>query len=142
MNRNLVQRIEQRTIRAKAPAGVRGFCRLWQGGLNKGGYGCLSVNGTMKYVHRLIYQEKVGPIAGQIDHLCKRRHCVNVAHMEDVTLVENVMRGDGVPARNARKTHCPRGHPLTPENTYPDSPRRCKICHRAHQRRYYERRKT
>jgi len=39
------------------------------------------------------------------------------------------MRGEGLPAKNARKTHCKRGHELSPENTYNRKNRRaCKVC--------------
>ena len=43
---------------------------------------------------------------------------------------ENVMRGEGVCARNARKTHCKHGHELSPENIYwrPNGRRECATC--------------
>ena len=47
---------------------------------------------------------------------------------------------------NAAKTHCPRGHEYTPENTIviktgPSRRRVCRICQRASQRAHYHRRK-
>lgn len=66
-----------------------------------------------------------------IDHLCRNRGCVNPDHLEAVTQRENILRGEGLAAANARKTHCPKGHPYSGENLYvvPSSGRRqCRIC--------------
>jgi len=54
----------------------------------------------------------------QFDHLCRNRICVNPDHLEPVPQAVNLLRGISPPAQNARKTHCKRGHELTPENTY------------------------
>lgn len=50
--------------------------------------------------------------------------------MEIVTRGENALRGNGPMALNARKTHCPKGHPYDEVNTYidPKGKRRCRIC--------------
>lgn len=74
-----------------------------------------------------------------VDHLCRNRACVNPFHMEIVTRGENVLRGDTVSARNKLKTHCPRGHPYSEENTYNDgrSGRRCRQCAREYNRDAY-----
>lgn len=71
-------------------------CWLWTGRKEKAGYG--KYCGTV--AHRWAYRELVGPIpAGlTLDHLCYVRHCVNPAHLEPVTLLENVRRAN---ARNA-----------------------------------------
>lgn len=56
-----------------------------------------------------------------IDHRCKVKTCLNVAHLEIVTAEENARRGDGRPsvrgAQQAAKTHCPAGHPYDEQNT-------------------------
>jgi len=96
-------------------------CWLWLAARNAGGYGKTIVgsktDGSRRYVyaHRLFYELLVGPIptGRQLDHLCRVRCCVNPIHLEPVTALENVHRGDAMwisGARESAKTHCPRGH--------------------------------
>lgn len=81
--------------------------------------------------HRVVYEAWVGPIPEglTLDHLCRVRCCVNPLHLEPVTRGENVLRGDAFTAVNARKAHCPQGHPYDyrdPTHGY----RRCTKCDR------------
>lgn len=115
-------------------------CWLWTGYVNLAGYG--RFDGRL--AHRFAYEDMIGPVPDglDIDHLCRVRNCVNPAHLEPVTRAENLRRGikprrDRDPLiarRNREKTHCPRGHEYTPENTYrlPSRPsaRYCRACHR------------
>lgn len=73
-----------------------------------------------------------------IDHVCRNGLCVNPAHLEAVTNRENILRGEGACAQNARKTHCLRGHPLRGANLRMRRGRRiCVECDRARQRKDY-----
>jgi hypothetical protein len=74
-----------------------------------------------------------------IDHVCRTRACANVRHLDVVTSRENTLRGDTLPARNAAKTHCKRGHALSGANLYrySDGRRSCRTCQTAHAQRYY-----
>ena len=89
-------------------------CLLWTGGLDRYGYGKISVGGNYKKAHRVAWERVNGPIPPDltIDHLCRVRRCVNPAHMELVTMTENTMRGQSFSAVRARQTHCKNGHPL------------------------------
>lgn len=109
-------------------------CILWQGntvethGIT---YGILSGK-AMVLAHRHAYEKEYGPIPDGlvIDHLCRVGLCVNPLHLEAVTNKENILRGYGAPAVNARKTHCHKGHEFSEENTHisPQNRRICKAC--------------
>ncbi len=111
-----------------------GSCWLWTGHLQSGGYGQMRLDGYLTLVHRIAYQAMVGPVpAGlQLDHLCRVRRCVNPDHLEPVTNRENVLRGAGITAQNAKKTHCKRGHAFDLDNTRwsPGGGRACGACQR------------
>lgn len=109
-------------------------CILWIGTIETNGYGRFMINKRRVTVHRWFYEQKKGPVpAGLVlDHLCRTRNCVNLDHLEPVTDAENMLRGVGAPAQNARKTHCLRGHEFEPERH--QGQRRCLICRRMTER--------
>lgn len=87
-------------------------CWLWKTP-HTNGYGYISVDSKKQLAHRLAYQWFVGEIPDglEIDHLCRRRSCVNPTHLEAVTSQENTLRGK-VSALRGKRTHCSKGHPL------------------------------
>jgi len=107
------------------------------------GYGRFWLKGRWIGAHRASYLLFVGPIppAKQLDHLCRNRRCVNPLHLEIVTQQENIARGltGKLNHRNAKKTHCKRGHEFTEENTYPTpgGGRKCRECELTRMRRRY-----
>lgn len=115
-----------------------GECWLFQGSLDKDGYGLTTYDRRTQRAHRLAYKVTVGDIPARLvlDHLCRVRQCINPAHLEPVTSKENLMRGETHARRNADKTHCKHGHEFTEENTLvTDTQRYCRQCARDKQKR-------
>lgn len=124
-------------------------CWIWMGGISQKGYARASYDGRDIYLHRWLYQQIYGDVGElTMDHLCRVRCCINPAHLEPVTNIENVLRGFGEPAKNRRKTHCKHGHPFDEENTRKQRPetkektRVCKTCARLLSNKIYHQRKN
>lgn len=116
-------------------------CWRWTGTVGGTGYAAWTFDGKANQAaYRYSYELLIGPIpAGLvIDHLCRNTQCVNPDHLEPVTNAENVLRGIGPTAINARKTECVHGHAYTSANTgiNPTTGSRfCKACKADYQRR-------
>lgn len=110
-------------------------CWVWTRSKDIGGYGRVTWYGKGMPVHRayLIDLGRNVPEGMTVDHLCRVRACANPDHLEVVTNRENILRGFGPPAVNARKTCCKNGHEFTNENTSirPNGGRYCRACWRA-----------
>ncbi len=113
-----------------------GPCWLWMGYITRYGYGSIYWGSRPERMpaHRFAYKLLIGPIPDGLvpDHLCRVRHCVNPQHLEAVTSGENVLRGIGASAMNARKEACKYGHTFDEANTYypPSGGRQCRACNR------------
>jgi hypothetical protein len=122
-------------------------------------YGFVGVNKRKWVLHRLTYGLLNGavPTGLVLDHFlhpekgCIGPRCCNPLHVRPRTQQENILRGSSRSAANAEKTHCPRGHEYTPENTrYRNDrgrlSRQCIICvsqqNRIRNRRMADRRKA
>jgi len=96
----LLARIRARCVETPPPPGISGMCWIWQGptsgGGRGGGYPRMSLDGRTVAVHRVTAAHEFGYLhAGrQVDHQCRRRCCVNPAHLEPVTHLENCKRRD------------------------------------------------
>lgn len=116
-------------------------CIIWAGRLNCYGYGKIGA----VYAHRQAYERAIGPIPDGmvIDHLCRVHACVNPEHLEAVSNAENILRGVSPSALNARKTHCPRGHPYDAQNTYrTPRGRHCRACNHIHVKAYKKKKRA
>jgi len=113
-------------------------CWEWDHSRLNNGYGKFGAGKKQYLAHRYAWELFRGPIPEdmQIDHLCRNRGCVNPDHMRVVTLKENVLAGIGITALNAKKTHCPQGHPYDAENTYRGvkGERKCRECNKIYLR--------
>lgn len=108
-------------------------CWEWVGEKNRNGYGAFRVSGKNFPAHRFsLLISGVELIPGLVcDHLCRNRACVNPRHIRQVTQRENTFAAGSVATAklNAMKTHCPKGHEYSPENTYTgNGHRNCRLC--------------
>ncbi len=109
---------------------------LWTLSKNNWGYGHCNRT-TNPYLetlaHRLAWRVYVGEIEHELDHLCRVKHCINPEHCEDTTHRTNMHRAPHI-LQQLQRTHCPREHEYTNENTYyqKNDPgrRRCRECNR------------
>jgi hypothetical protein len=106
-----------------------GECWLWTAHRDKDGYGrhrLLGRGTRQSMAHRIAYEMEYGAIPDGL-------------HLKPASIRENVLRGCGISAENARKTHCKRGHEFTAENTRLNGGSRvCRTCTREWaQRRYW-----
>lgn len=104
-------------LRSRVEVSANG-CWIWQGVKTQQGYGLTSWKSKQTTAHRAAWLAFHGPIDGKldVDHICRQRACLNPDHLRLLTHRENVLAGNGPPALCARKTHCKRGHELTPGN--------------------------
>ena len=124
-----------------------GPCWLWTGSVEVAGYGTIEKNGKKRKAHIVVYEMVKGLIPDDLepDHLCRVRSCCNPSHLELVTHRENVLRGSGPSAENARKTQCKNGHHLSGDNlrvrinSNGFERRDCLECYRISNRKYKKR---
>lgn len=100
------------------------LCLLVTSRLDRDGY---AYHGKSR-AHIVAYQHVSGPIATglEIDHLCRRRHCIEPLHLEAVSRDENEHRK--AYAWRARRKLCPRGHSMQGAAITPEMGRLCRTC--------------
>jgi hypothetical protein len=118
------------------------YCWEWTGSTFKGGYGHFWLDGKHVGAHKQAYLWEYGeiPEGFDVDHFeCDNTSCVRPSHLKAVTHAKNVQRGMNradkskwKPQPNSLKTHCPKNHEYTEENTYnhPNGSRVCRTCKR------------
>lgn len=96
-------RTGEEIMRLYVPDQPNGQCWVWQGHLDRRGYGVVQHNGRPARAHRVIYEHLVGPIPeGKIlMHSCDNPPCVNPAHLTPGTDAEN-LRDMAARGRSAR----------------------------------------
>lgn len=122
-------------------------CWIWTAAKNQYGYGYFSYPGGQR-AHRFSYEIHRGKIPDElvIDHICRKKDCINPDHLRAVTHKENTLCGLGLAAKNAEKTHCKYGHEFSLENTYirksgNRTERTCRICAKHRDQRRQSQRK-
>lgn len=118
-------------------------CWLWQGSRytkDDQSYGRLHVNGKTVRAHRYSFFLTNGYWPKNYAcHKCDNPPCVRPDHLFDGTSQENqldsVAKGrNKLPPPRPPRTHCEKGHELTPANT--NNAHRCRTCRNAYQRTY------
>ena len=100
-------------------------CWLWVGSLDTHGYSTFKINGKSRQGYKVAYEALVGAVPDGLvlDHrVCDNPLCVNPAHLTPCTQRENVLRGTGPSAAQARRDTCEKGHPLVCDK------RRRRVC--------------
>lgn len=96
-------KIMERVQEAPAPSWMDadlGPCLLWTGPTSGegrgGGYARMCLDGQTVAVHIVNWTNEHGYVPGkkQLDHLCRRRLCINDRHLELVTHKQNQRRRD------------------------------------------------
>lgn len=131
--------LEQKDIdRFNAKINYTDTCWLWTACKDKDGYGNFQFDGEKVRAHRFMYEIMKGPIPADICvcHTCDNPSCVNPDHLWLGTGSDNqkdsVLKGR---QKEIKKTHCPKGHPYSKENTYmrATGKRNCKECSKIQQ---------
>ena len=138
----LRDRIERRVSREDR--GHSSPCWIWQGATDRDGYPHLWVyEGPIGHrrkrlfrAQRVVHTEYIGPIPEgyEVDHLCHVVQCLNPAHLEAVTPLENLRRRR---IRRSTDTHCANGHGVEHRNTSGG----CRMCNRESMARVRARRR-
>lgn len=114
-------------------------CWIWTATVTHSGYGHMRAGGSRGLImaHRFAYGHFISAIPDGmlVCHRCDVPACCNPAHLFLGTYKDNAHDRDrklraGV-STNGTKTHCPRGHEYTPENTMlrrDRSGRWCRAC--------------
>lgn len=107
-------------------------CWWWLAGKDKDGYGRIKVRGKTFQAHRFswcIHNKKI-PDGMSVLHQCDNSSCVNPEHLFLGTALDNNRDRDSK-GRNgySKRTHCPKGHEYSLENTTVwNKTRKCRIC--------------
>jgi hypothetical protein len=114
-------------------------CWLWNGYINKYGYGHVGQNGRPRRVHIVSWEWHNGRKVKDgfhIHHICKNKLCVNPNHLEELSANDHWDQTlNSIKDKKESRNYCKHGHLLTESNSYvytnpttKYSTRRCKEC--------------
>jgi len=123
-------RFELQRFFGKVEVTKRG-CWRWRGARTESCRAVFSARHGAESAARTAFRWFIGSLSDgiQVDHLCYRRDCVNPAHLEAVTAVENTRRAQ------RRHTHCRNGHERASNIRRHGNSRSCHSCYLASRKR-------
>lgn len=108
-------------------------CWVWQGSLDKDGYGTFFLRGAPRRAHRVGYYSVHGEIkdGNVVNHVCRNPSCVNPQHLQSITVLENNIKDTtSITYINSQKVTCPKGHSYDKTVTYAGKTQRvCTVCY-------------
>ena len=123
-----------RRLMAKVRVNEKG-CWIFTGFIGRDGYGQIWYNGRLRLAHiaSFLWFRGIIPDDCELDHIeCDTRACCNPWHVEPVSHMFNVQRGNAPCAIRFRSARCKRGHAMVEGNLFyrPDRPNtpECGIC--------------
>lgn len=119
---------------------MQGECWIFRGKPRKDGYTKVRIKNHSFYAHRVSYHLFNGGIEHDqvIDHICRNRACINPKHLRVISNKENILCGESATAKNARKTHCIKGHLFGGTNLKIKSSGRGRYCYECHKQYNYK----
>ena len=78
-------------MQVNSPFTPLGYCLVWRFGLNRDGYGLLTIEGKQELAHRAVFIQTRGavPEDRQVNHLCNRPFCLQPSHLYAGTRQDN-----------------------------------------------------
>lgn len=135
-HRNTIQDILLRLVLCE-PNRLPTGCWEFSGAKTDYGYGNVILNGKNRRVHIVVYEHFVGqvPKGYHLHHKCENPSCSNYEHLVPLTPREHQLVSKNIAVLNAAKTHCPKGHEYSRENTYRwKNCRQCITCRNDYKR--------
>lgn len=100
-------------------------CALWTGLLDRDGY-AIAERGRRAHLIAFRATGRDHPPGNVVDHTCRRRNCVEPAHLESVTRGVNELRK--LWRVRCRVAVCPVGHRIEEPAVTPEGGRVCRRC--------------
>ena len=119
-------------------------CWRWSGALTGEGYGAITIDNDNLSIHRLSASIHLGLDLNKtrtlVCHHCDMKDCWNPGHLflgsNSGNVKDSANKGRH---KNSKKTHCPRGHEYTLENTaLYNHKRQCITCDRERSKLYQQ----